>query len=71
MPAGAESLLVQPLLPFKGGVAAVGSSAAAPGQGGDGSGGVLVLVSERARSLSSKERAWASAVAAKLHAALS
>lgn len=57
VPEGAESLLVQPLVPF-----------------GDGAGGsprgLLLLVSERPRALSSKERAWAAAVAAKVHDAL-
>lgn len=57
VPAGAESLLVQPLLPFG-------------GEGGGSSRGVLLLVSERPRALSAKERAWAAAIAAKLHDAL-
>ncbi len=56
---GAESLLAQALLPFD-----QGGSSTAPR-------GVLILLSERPRALSSKERAWAAAVAAKLHAALS
>lgn len=61
VPEGAESLLAQPLAPFEG---AGGSAAGAQGSG------VLLLLSERPRALSSKERAWAAAVAAKLHAAL-
>lgn len=60
VPEGAESLLAQPLLPFGTG----GTPAAGPARG------VLLLVSERPRALSGKERAWAAAVAAKLHAAL-
>lgn len=58
VPEGAESLLVQPLLPF-----GSGSSSGAPQ-------GLMLLLSERPRALSSKERAWAAAVAAKLHDAL-
>ena len=50
VPAGAESLLVQPLLPFSGG--GDGSSSGGTARG------VLVLLSERPRALSSKERAW-------------
>ena len=63
VPAGVESLLLQPLLPFDAAGTASASSAAPRG--------FLMLLSERPRALSSKERAWAAAVGAKLHAALS
>lgn len=59
VPEGAESLLVQPLQPLDG---AGGAEEDCPG--------VLLLLSERPRALSAKERAWAAAVAAKLHTAL-
>lgn len=59
VPAGAESLLVQPLLAFGSG-----------SEGGTAARGALLLLSERPRALSAKERAWAAAVAAKLHDAL-
>ena len=61
VPAGAESLLVQPLLPFSSSSGSSGSTAPK---------GFMLLVSERPRALSGKERAWAAAVAAKLHDAL-
>ena len=60
VPAGARSLLVQPLQPF-----------ALEGEAGGGPRGALLLISERERALSAKERAWAAALAAKLHAVLS
>lgn len=60
VPEGAESLLAQPLLPLE---AAAGS---APAAGSAAPRGVLLLVSERQRALSAKERAWAAAVAGKL-----
>ena len=65
VPTGAHSVLVQPLLPMA-------EERAGSGGGGDGSSsrGVLVLMSERQRALSSKERAWAQAIAAKLQSAL-
>ena len=65
VPEGAESLLAQPLLPL------AGDSQAADDGSGSAQRGVLLLLSERPRALSGKERAWAAAVAAKLHAALS
>ncbi|PRW61279.1 required for cyt b6 assembly [Chlorella sorokiniana] len=65
VPAGAESLLVQPLLPFS---SSARSSSSATG--GASPQGFMLLVSERPRALSGKERAWAAAVAAKLHDAL-
>jgi hypothetical protein len=61
VPEGAESLLVQPLQPL--------DSAGGAAQGQEHP-GVLLLLSERPRALSAKERAWAAAVAAKLHTAL-
>ncbi|KAL4423674.1 hypothetical protein ABPG75_000975 [Micractinium tetrahymenae] len=67
VPEGAESLLAQPLLPFDD----ADSSGIGSSSGGAAPRGVLLLLSERPRALSSKERAWAAAVAAKLHAALS
>lgn len=56
VPEGADSLLAQPLLCF--------------GQADGSPQGLLLLLSERPRALSSKERAWAAAVAAKLCSAL-
>lgn len=66
VPLGAESLLAQPLLPLD----AASSTAAGSPSGIAAPGSVLLLLSERPRALSSKERAWAAAIAAKLHAAL-
>jgi hypothetical protein len=60
VPAGARSLLVQPLQPFS-----------LEGEAGGDPRGALLLISERERALSAKERAWAAALAAKLHAVLS
>lgn len=64
VPAGAESLLVQPLTPLS----SAGSSGSASSAGQPQ--GFMLLLSERPRALSGKERAWAAAVAAKLHDAL-
>ena len=65
VPEGAQGVLLQPLLPNE----------AADGPGSSGSRGsaegALVLLCDRPRALSSKERAWAAAVAAKLEAVLS
>ena len=58
-------MLVQPLLPFSS-----GGSSASGGGASSAPKGFMLLVSERPRALSSKERAWAAAVAAKLHDAL-
>ncbi len=68
VPAGAESLLVQPLLPFS--RASGSSSGSGSSAGGATPQGFMLLLSERPRALSGKERAWAAAVAAKLHDAL-
>lgn len=70
VPAGAESLLVQPLLPFSSASSSSSSSASGSSAGGATPQGFMLLLSERPRALSGKERAWAAAVAAKLHDAL-
>ncbi|KAI3432648.1 hypothetical protein D9Q98_004194 [Chlorella vulgaris] len=62
VPEGAQSLLVQPLQPF--GQRTAGSTTDQASQG------ILLLLSERPRAMSAKERSWASAVAAKLHDSL-
>jgi hypothetical protein len=59
VPAGVQSLLLQPLAPLDGAIAS------------DAPRGTLLLLSERERALSSKERSWAQALAAKLHGSLS
>ena len=69
VPEGAEAVLVQPLRPLGG----TSATAAAGDQLPNGAGtcrGVLLLLSERPRALSGRERAWSAAVAAKLQSAL-
>lgn len=66
VPAGTQTVLLQPIQPLAEPGAAGGIASTAGGKPR----GWLLLLSERPRALSASERAWAAAVAGKLYTAL-